>query len=476
MQPTIAAIATPPGQGGIGIVRISGALAKEILSRLFLPLSPDFENFQPWRLYRGRVLDRHDEAVDDALAVFMPGPRTFTGEDVAEIHCHGSPLILAAVMESAINLGARAAARGDFSRRAFLNGRLDLSQAEAVAELIASPSREALRQSLLRLDGLLGQKVAQCHEVLEDLRSQAIVGLDFPDDEVPALSRADFAKAVQTVLASLSSLLHGARRGRLMREGALVVLAGAVNVGKSSLLNALLGRKRALVSEYAGTTRDFIEESCDLEGLPVRLVDTAGLRSLSQTGASSPDGRIEDLGMSLSRQRLAEADAVLVVVDGGALGEKACLEQECPDLATREILALLERPEGGIPALLVWNKRDLCSPANFPPPWADGILAVQVCATSGENLDSLTRSLRELLLAGEPPAEGALAPNARQTKALEKAIAELEALLADIGDGQSYDCCVARLDCASAELDSLLGLGSAKDLLDRVFARFCIGK
>ena len=471
---TIAAIATPPGAGGIGIVRISGPRAKDVLARVFLSLSPDFENFRPWRLHRGRMLDRHGEELDDVLAVFMPGPRTFTGEDMAEIHCHGGPFLLEEALLSVLSLGARQAERGEFSRRAFENGRLDLSQAEAVAELIGASSREAARLGLNRLDGQLGRQTAGLREELDDLRAHAVLGVDFPDDEVPALAPEAFAGAVDTVAASVRRLLAGKRRAHLMQDGALVVLAGAPNAGKSSLLNALLGRERALVTDIPGTTRDFLEERCDLTGLPVRLVDTAGLRV---RGAGAPADPVEAMGMALTRDRLAAADLVLVVVDGARLGEAGARARACPDPVTAEILALAA--PGGVPALIVWNKCDVCAPAapgSWPPPWATGLPACQVSAATGAHLEELAALVRAQLLETAPAAEGALAPNARQALALERALEELAALAADIRAGQPHDCCLARLDTAAAALGEVTGLGTSAEVLDRVFEHFCIGK
>ena len=469
---TIAAIATPPGAGGIGIVRLSGPRAKALLARMFLPLSPRFENFRPWFLHRGRVLDRYGEALDDVLAVFMPGPRTFTGEDMAEIHCHGGPLIVQAVLESILRLGARQAERGEFSRRAFVNGRMDLSQAEAVAELIAAPSREALRYSLNRLDGLLGRRVLALREELEALRVQVCLAVDFPEEEVECLAPAAFGRAVTEVACSVRRLLAGQKRARVMQQGAVVVLAGAVNAGKSSLLNALLGRNRALVTDIPGTTRDFLEEACDLDGLPVRLTDTAGLRQ-TEEGRHGADA-VEALGMALSREKLGEADCILLVLDGARLGEAGAAAESCPDAAARQVLGLA----GDTPVLLVWNKSDLCSPELFPPRWADGLSCCKVSARSGDNVDALAMTLRQALLADgrdRPPSDG-LAPDARQALALEEALAELEALEADVRAGQPYDCCAVRLDTAAAHLGEVTGLSSPAEVLDRVFAQFCIGK
>lgn len=463
---TIAAVATAPGAGGIGIVRLSGPRAKDILARLFLPLSSGFVNFRPWRLHHGRVLDSHGEPLDDVLAVFMPGPHTFTGEDVAEIHCHGGIYIVQAVLESALRLGARQARRGEFSRRAFCNGRMDLSQAEAVAELVAAPSREAVRFGLSRLDGLLGRRVRALRTELDALRAQMCLAVDFPEEEVESLPPDAFARRILTVRQAVTDLLRAQRRARVMQQGAQVVLAGAVNAGKSSLMNALLGRRRALVTDIPGTTRDFIEEGCDLDGLPIRLVDTAGLRETAED--------VEHLGIALSREKLAQADAILLVVDGGALGEAGAAADVCPEPAAAEVLATA----GDIPVLLVWNKADLCDPAVFPPRWAGEIPALRLCARSGAGLDELAALLRAAILAGaaETPPEDGLAPNARQALALERAGEELDALHADILAQTPYDCCAVRLDAATACLDEVTGSNSTEEVLNSIFEQFCIGK
>ena len=465
-MPTIAAIATAPGAGGIGIVRISGPQAKEILARMFSPASVKFSGFRPWVLHRGRALDHEGAPLDDVLAVFMPGPRTFTGEDVAEIHCHGGPFIVQAILETALRLGARAAERGEFSRRAFVNGRMDLSQAEAVAELIAAPSREALRYSLNRLDGLLGRKVTALRRRLEELRVQMSLAVDFPDEEVECLAPEAFAAVVEDVAAAVRGLLTGQRRAQVMQQGAVVVLAGAVNAGKSSLLNALLGRNRALVTDIPGTTRDFLEESCQLDGLPVRLTDTAGLRETDES--------VEEMGVALSRQKVRQADAILLLVDGGRLGPAGAAADICPDEAVREVL----EQAGDIPVLLVWNKVDLAEPAVWPPVWGHGRPCVRISASTGHNVDTLARRLRALLLddgSHTPPSDG-LAPNARQSLVLERALHELDALLADIAAGSPYDCCSVRLDAAAALLGEVTGLDSPEEVLNRVFSSFCIGK
>ena len=342
---TIAAIATASGPGGIGIVRISGPSALAILTRLFTPgTGHETIRFRPWVLHRGRVRDTNGHVLDDALGVFMPGPRTFTGEDVAEFQCHGGPMLLAAVLENCLNAGARLAERGEFTRRAFLNGRMDLTQAEAVAEMIAAPSREGARLAAARLDGVLGQRISALRAKIETLRAKICLAVDFPEEDSECLPTEMFVRDITEVRAAVNALLAGFERTRCWREGITVALAGPVNAGKSSLMNALLGRERAIVTEHPGTTRDFLEESIQLAGLPARLVDTAGLRET--------DNPAEAQGIRLGRSMIESADVVLLMVDGA-------------EGVTAQTWALLDElgPER---TLLVWNKSDLATP---PPHW-----------------------------------------------------------------------------------------------------------
>lgn len=457
MSDTISAIATPAGAGGIGIIRLSGPKAKAILARMFLPLSPRFSNFKPWTLHRGRIVDATGEALDDVLAVFMPGPRTFTGEDVAEIHCHGGPALVYTLLETTLLFGARLADRGEFTRRAFLNGRMDLTQAEAVAEMIAAPTRAALRVGAAKLDGLLGRRIEEIRRQLEQLRMMLCVALDFSEDDVPVLAPQDFLRGIAEVTESIKVLCRGYARSRCWQEGAQVVLAGAVNVGKSSLMNALLGRNRALVTDIPGTTRDFLEELLDIHGLPVRLTDTAGLR---QT-----DDPVENLGVARSRELMLAADVVLLVVDG-SMGLT---------LHDRDIAENVERQR----LLLVWNKSDIAPQIRISEEWRQRLAGiVTVSAREGEGLDELSQAIHAMVVAqnGQEPGAGELAPNMRQTAALQRALGELNALKADIIAKMPYDVCSVRLDSAAAALAEVTGLDSPDELLDRIFSTFCIGK
>ncbi len=457
---TIAAIATPLGSGGIGIVRISGPQAKAILQKIFKPGAKNFTDFRPWTLHRGNFIDEQGRALDDVLAVHMPGPNTFTGEEVVEIQAHGGQMLMATLLESIVKSGARLAERGEFSRRALMNGRMDLTQAEAVAEMISATSKAALHLGSTKLEGLLGQYVVTLRQKLEALRMELCVAVDFPEEEVECLSPEAFAAVIEEVRTALKELFTAYDRSRHWQEGASVVLAGAVNAGKSSLLNALLGYNRALVTDIPGTTRDFLEESLNLDGLAVRVTDTAGLREALDT--------VERMGIARSRERIAEADAVLLLLDG-SLGEQATLS------LGEEGLALANNEK----TLVVWNKSDIMPQAVLSAPWQElAKKCILVSAKEGKGLDALSAAIKAVILqdsTAEPEA-GDVVPNMRQALLLQDADAELALLLRDISAHVPYDICSVRLDTAMALLGQITGLDSADELLDKIFANFCIGK
>lgn len=454
-MPTIAAIATAPGNGGIAIVRLSGPGAKTLLARVFLPHARSLATFKPWTLHRGIFLDSEDLPLDDVLAVFMPGPKTYTGEDMAEIQCHGGSFIANAVLESLLRLGVRLAEKGEFSRRAFLNGRMDLSQAEAVAELTAAQSREALAHGLARLEGRLSAQIRELETELDELRALARIGIDFPDEEVDGLGNNDFARRVENLLAAIDLLLSGAARAALMADGGQIAIAGPVNAGKSSLLNALAGEDRALVTAIPGTTRDFIEVRLNLDGLPIRLTDTAGLRE-------NPADQVEQLGIDRANAIIKQADLILLVLDASASDPFAGVENCWQQMQTEK-------------CLLVWNKTDLAETPAALPDWAHNLPVCAISAKTGKNLDELCETIRTRLL-GQTREISATPPNARQANALQRASQELRYLLADLACGFSYDCCLSRLDTASAALAEIVTLSSDDQLLDRIFSQFCIGK
>lgn len=456
---TIAAIATPLGQGGIGIIRISGPASKAILDRLFRSSSPSFTTFRHRVLHHGHITDASGDPLDDVLAVHMPAPKTFTGDDVAEIHCHGGPAIVLAVLEAVFACGARSAEPGEFTKRAFLNGRMDLTQAEAVAEMIAAPVKSGIRLAQAKLDGMLGKRITELRGQLDALRMKLCVAVDFPEEDIECLGPEEFLGDIFSVQDAIRTLLRNYDRARCWREGVLVVLAGQVNAGKSSLMNGLLGRMRAIVTEIPGTTRDFLEEQLSFDGLPVRLVDTAGLR---ETGDI-----VEQEGVRISRDLASQADLVLLVVDA----------QSGVSHAEEELIASI----GVERVLLVLNKVDLmqgaiaCTPAMAACP-----ATVSVSAKLGQGLDVLVAAARRHILdrrdGGGEPQTGDIVPNLRQSQSLNEALAELDALQYDIGQGLPYDILGVRLEAACAILSEITGETTPDDILNKIFESFCIGK
>jgi len=463
---TIAAVATPPGSGGVGIVRLSGPRAAQVARTLFRPAAASFRDFTPRQLHHGRLVSpaHHDDPeslenediLDEVLAVLMPGPNSFTGEDVVEFHCHGGRAILAAVLETVLAQGCRLAERGEFTRRAFLNGRLDLSQAEAVAEAIAAPGREGLRLAQARLSGRLGRQIDELRARLLACKQLLCLALDFPEDDVEEASPDELDAQLAPVEQAIHGLLAGYERARAWREGVLAVLAGLVNAGKSSLLNALLGFERAIVTPEPGTTRDYLEEPLLLHGLPVRLVDTAGLR---ETGDI-----VERQGLERSRDLAAQADIVLLVHD-------ATLPLQPQE---RELLSTL-RPEG---VLALCNKADLLPQGAAPAAMQElrnlGVEALACSAASGAGLEELATRLQQRL-AGAPPS-GELAPNLRQSRALALALEELAALRKELAQGQPYDLLDVRLEAVLRHLAGITGEICPDEVLDGIFQQFCIGK
>lgn len=461
---TIVAVATPPGQGGIGIVRLSGEGSLGILRRLMAADPSRLPLFKPRHMRHGWVHavspGQVPEPLDEVLAVYMPGPASFTGEDVAEIHCHGGQAVLMAVVSSACALGARMAEKGEFTYRAFVNGKYDLTQAEAVAEIITAPSRQGMRLARAKLSGLLGRRVGALRNIVETLRARVALAIDFPEEEAESLGIESFLAELGAVRSGIAELLAGYKRARHWREGVAVILAGRVNMGKSSLLNALLGRTRAIVSPVPGTTRDFIEETLDIDGLSVRITDTAGLRD-----SADP---VEREGVARALGLADDAELVLLVTDAA---------QPLDD----DERAFIEKHAGRV--LLVRNKVDLLDDAvrDAPAIAPETLPAVSVSARSGQGLEVLAATIRRMALnlGGAPetePEQGDIVPNLRQSRLLEAALAEADALAEDIAGGIACDLFSVRLDAVAANLGEITGFAAPDAILGRVFSDFCIGK
>ncbi len=459
---TIAAIATPPGAGGIGIIRVSGPLAGSILARVFRPQRP-VPSFASHHMYYGWIVDPGTGSlVDEVLAVFMRAPHTYTREEVVEIHCHGSYLVLERIMALICRKGGRQARAGEFTKRAFLNGRIDLTRAEAVLELLQARTGPALELACGQLQGMLYDQVMAVRRSLLAMRAIIEVAIDFPEEEEDILDPARMTEQLQQeVLGPITALLADADQGRIFREGISAVILGRPNVGKSSLLNTLLREERALVTAIPGTTRDTIEEYVNIKGMPVRIIDTAGIRDTSET--------VEELGVRRARAKLAEADLVLLLLDA-ATG----LTPE-----DRQLHAGI-REKGGHTLLLVLNKQDLVpdlDPAAYAAEFPEETL-VPISAKKGDGIKQLEQAIFTAVTGQDalPDSGPGCAPNLRHRAALAKAREACQRAAAGLASGLSPDLLAVDLQAALDHLADIIGETTTEDVLDMIFERFCIGK
>jgi len=435
---TIAASATPPGISALALIRLSGPKAATIASLLA-------GHALPPRQPTPRRLRLRDQILDEAVLTFWPGPRSYTGEDLVEISCHGNPLVVETILQFLQRHGARIARPGEFTERAFLNGRIDLTQAESVLDVLHAGSERALLAAQRSLAGQLKDRLMEIRSGLLDLLARTEAYIDFPEEDIQPEVGDGFRKEVSRLLQMISGLLATVPLGQRLRSGYRLVLMGPPNVGKSSLLNALLGTDRAIVSPVPGTTRDTVEESVILAGFPVRLIDTAGIRS-----SSDP---LEQEGMSRTRSAAVQADLVLALIDR-TQSQDPCAE-EWPMLAEKLVRVL--------------TKSDL--PATYH---GEGHA---VSAKTGEGLDHL-RQLITRRLAGDLMAPGAeeVAVNARHAEALQKATEGLATASSSLATRAAPELIASDLRLALQALESILGVGTSEDVLDRLFAQFCIGK
>ncbi len=454
-QDTIAAIATPLGSGGVGIVRLSGPGALKIGEPLFVSARDGFCGLKPYRLHHGWIKDSRGTSVDEVLLSFMPGPGSYTGEDVLEINCHGGPAVVQRILELCLENGARSAEPGEFTKRAFLNGRLDLTQAEAVLETVNARTSTSLALAQNKLSGAMRERINKLRDSLEGLHQQFSLAVDFPEEDAQCLPPETLKRHLESCMEDIRALIANCEQGSVWKEGAVLALAGRVNAGKSSLLNCILGRERSIVTEVAGTTRDFIEEEINVRGLPLRVVDTAGLRRSEDT--------VEQAGVQRCRELLQSADLVVLLVD-------SCIG---PHEEDREILEECK----GKRILAAANKCDLPQAGELEG-LPDGIRdTVRVSAKTGRGVDRLLERARRLLVGGLPePDSNTLVPNLRQKRSLEQAADELESLLRDLDQGMPYDLLGVRLDYASNFLGEITGEIAPEDVLNSIFDNFCIGK
>ena len=442
---TIAAIATAAGRGGIGIVRLSGPdaakFAAALLGRCPAPRVATYAKF----------LGDAGEVIDEGLALWFPAPHSFTGQDVLELQGHGGPVVLEMLLARVVELGARRAGPGEFTQRAYLNDKLDLAQAEAVADLIDAGSRAAARAAVRSLQGEFSRHVHELDAALVDLRVWVEAALDFPEEEIDFLADRELRTRMTSVRARFDAIEAAAVQGRVLRDGMTVVIAGRPNAGKSSLLNALAGHDAAIVTPIAGTTRDILRERIDIDGMPLHVLDTAGLRDETAD-------EVEAEGMRRARLEMARADRVLFVIDAAA------------DPRGRSYEAERARLPADVPVTLLFNKTDLA--ASDALPLRDGL---RISAKTGAGLVALRTHLKECMRFTTPGTD-TISARARHLEALRTARTHVEHAYRNLVDTRAGELVAEDLQCAHRAIGEITGEFSAEDLLGRIFSSFCIGK
>ncbi len=454
MCDTIAAIATAQGPSAIGILRITGPDTCTIMDRVFRPKGKRLSQRENRKMVLGDVLDREGKVIDHGLAVLFHGPNSYTGEDSGEIHCHGSPLVLQEVLLSLFQAGARQAKAGEFTQRAFLNGRMDLIEAEAVADLIDAETAEAARNAAGQLSGTISRGINEIYDDLMDITSRFYAVVDYPDEDIEDLQRTTVEKTLRNSEEKLGTLLATFDRGRIMKQGVPTVILGRPNAGKSSLLNALLGYDRAIVTDVAGTTRDTVEEKVLVGRTLLRLIDTAGIRETAD--------EVERIGVERSRDAARQADLALLVLDGS----QALTEEDEAAIAVAEKAPHL---------MVVRNKCDLPGGVDeaylrrrFP-----GVSSVS--AKTGEGLPALVEKIEEIYAAGDVKT-GEVMTNARQAEAVGRALEAVRRAKEALSCGMTPDVILTEGEQALAALGELNGKSIREDLVATIFSRFCVGK
>lgn len=457
-EETIAAISTPFGESGVGIVRLSGPRAESIVLHLFKP-KKEFTRFISHFFHYGEIIDpRTKRPVDETLVVLMKGPKTYTREDIAEIHCHGGYLVLQRVLELVLDQGARMARPGEFTKKAFLNGRIDLTQAEAVIDLIRAKTTAGLDIANQQLRGMFYREMMAVKESLIDRLALVEAHIDFPEEEIEPVSLREMKGELNETVRKLEGWIASYDEGRIFREGVSCAIIGRTNVGKSSLLNVLLREDRAIVTPVPGTTRDVIEEVLNIQGIPVRLVDTAGLRKTADL--------IEQEGVRRTREKMEDADLILLVIDGSReIGEE-----------DREIVKKIE----GKKKIIVLNKTDLPPKvrAEDAVALAGDSQVVRISALKDERIDDLRKTIYRTLLRKEIRAslDEVIIANVRHRTALVQTRDNLVNAIKRLEEGSSPEFAAFELRGALEALGELVGETTSEEVLDRIFGRFCIGK
>ena len=460
---TIAAIATAQGPSAIGIVRLSGEGTRRVLAALFTPASGAAIEELPYRrMTYGDVRGENGALLDRGMAVCFSAAHSYTGEESAELHCHGSPVVLSEVLRAAFAAGARQAKPGEFTQRAFLNGKLDLTEAEAVIDLIDAETAESARNAAAQLSGALRRPIETVYDRLLDVSSRFYAVVDYPDEDIEDLSREETERTLAFCEAALSDLLGTFARGKVLKNGVKAAIIGEPNVGKSSLLNALAGFDRAIVTNIAGTTRDTVEEKAMVGGVLLRLIDTAGLHET--------DDPVEQLGVERSKKAVEDADLILALLDGSTgLPPQEQAEQMLAPLALAA--------KSGKPWLLICTKSDLGGGLMGVVPdedWRAPETVISVSSVTHEGFDKLEETIRRLY--PTPKSDAALVTNARQADAISRALESVRAAKDALISGVTPDVVLTETEQAQTVLGELTGRTAREDMVARIFERFCVGK
>ncbi len=455
---TICAIATPIGEGGVAIIRISGEKALNIASNIFVAKnSYDVKNMQTYTMKYGNVIDlENKEIVDEVILSYMKAPNSYTREDVVEISCHGGFMPTNSVLNQVIRSGARLSEPGEFTKRAFLNGRIDLSQAEAVMDIIMSKTELSMKSAILQSNGALSREISELRRYLLNVLALIEYSVDFTEDDEDIIDDkliSQIKDGIDKTIFKINNLLANANEGKIIRDGLNVVIAGKPNVGKSSLLNALVREKRSIVTDIPGTTRDVIEEYINLDGIPIKIIDTAGIRDT--------EDKIEKIGVEKSKEKIREADLVILMID-----TSRAIDNEDKDIIDKikdkKYIILLNKID-----LDIKISKEILNNLNN---------TIEISAKTGEGIDSLKKEIKKLFFNGEINTESLIISNTRHKQALYRALENCEIALSKININEYLDLISIYITAAMKALGEITGDELEEDLLNKIFSEFCVGK